>query len=137
MGELEISLDKNWTDPIHDQSSVTFGNGGWSVSSSTDAMIGCFNTATDHLGSAGMEAKIEILYKFLNYAGSKLSNTFNKEYLNFDNRQFLDYFEIENPGLIFIYQSGDSPQSKNREMKEIDGWQKTQLQSLTMYLNNY
>ena len=48
LGELEISVDKDWTDKIHENSSITYGNGGWSVSES-----GVFCTATEHLGRNG------------------------------------------------------------------------------------
>ena len=34
LGDLEISVDKDWTDKVHENSSITYGNGGWSVSES-------------------------------------------------------------------------------------------------------
>ena len=112
LGDLEISVDKDWTDKIHENSSITYGNGGWSVSES-----GVFCTATEHLGRNGMEIKIEILDRFLKYSASKLKSTSSVDYLNCDNRNFLDIFNIEDETLKIILQGGDSPRSKDSEEK--------------------
>ena len=113
LGDLEISFqDKEWTDEIHGESSITYGNGGWSVSDS-----GVFCTAIDHLGSTGMEMKIDVLDKLLNYCMNKICGTSIADNLYCDNRNFLDIFNIEDPSSVIIFQGGDSPKAKDTAEK--------------------
>jgi len=112
LGDLEISIDKGWTDEIHGESSITYGNGGWSVSD-----LGVFCTAIDHLGKKGMEMKIDVLDKLLNYCMNKICGTSIADNLYCDNRNFLDIFNIEDPSSVIILQGGDSPKAKDTAEK--------------------